>query len=118
MLNDVREFVLACPVCQVEKGSHQAPGGLLVPLQIPERKWDQVAIDFVTSLPEDEGMDSVLTVVDKATKMVHLIPCTKKITAKETARVYWANVGSLHGIPSVLISDRDDRFTSKFWREL
>ena len=118
MLNDIREFVLACPVCQVEKGSHQAPGGLLVPLPIPERKWDQVAIDFVTSLPEDEGMDSVLTVVDKATKMVHLIPCTKTITAKGTARAYWTHVGSLHGIPSVLISDRDDRFTSKFWRAL
>ena len=114
---DIREFVLTCPVCQTEKGAHQTRGGLLVPLEIPTRKWDQVVIDFVTNLPDDEGQNAVMTMVDKATKMVYFLPCTNTITAKETAQLFWKNVGSIHGIPSVIISDRDVRFTGRFWQE-
>ena len=59
-----------------------------------------------------------MTVVDKATKMAHFIPCSETITAKGTAQLYWQHVGKLHGIPAVIISDRDPRFTSRYWREL
>ena len=118
MIADTRDFVLSCPVCQQEKGSHQLPGGLLQPLEIPTAKWDQVVIDFVTCLPDDDGSNAVLTVVDKATKFVYFIPCSTEITGKETAKLFWQVVGSTHGIPSVIISDRDVRFTSQFWQEL
>ena len=46
--------------------------------------------------------------------MCHFIPCSEKISAKGVAKLYWNNVGKLHGIPSVLISDRDVRFTQPF----
>ena len=118
MSQDVRDFVMDCPVCQIEKTSHQKPTGLLMPLEIPDRKWDHVAIDFITGLPEENGMNTICIVVDKATKMCHFIPCTDKIIAKETAKLYWQHVGRLHGIPRVIISDRDPRFTGKYWREL
>ena len=118
MSTDARDFVLSCPVCQQEKGSHLLPGGKLQPLEVPTQKWDQVVIDFVTDLPEDEGKDAVLTVIDKATKMVYFCPCTKSITGKETAQLFRNSVGCIHGIPSVIISDRDVRFTGSFWREL
>ena len=118
MTQEVRQFVLDCPVCQVEKGSHLKPAGKLMPLEVPVRKWDHVVIDFVVGLPVQDDCDTICTVVDKATKMCHFIPCTEKISAKQVARLYWQFVGRLHGIPSVLISDRDVRFTSKFWKEL
>ena len=118
MSADVRDFVVNCPVCQTEKGSHLKPAGQLMPLKLPTRKWDHVALDFVTGMPVEDGMDTICTVVDKATKMCHFIPCSESITAKETAKLYWNHVGRLHGIPSVLISDRDPRFTSRFWKEL
>ena len=118
MTPEVRSFVLDCPVCQVEKGSSQKPAGQLVPLEIPQRKWDHVVIDFVVGLPVQDGLDTICTVVDKATKMCHFLPCRESISAKQVAKMYWENVGKLHGIPSVIISDRDVRFTSKFWREL
>ena len=118
MTPEVRQFVLDCPVCQVEKGNHQRPAGKLMPLEIPERKWDHVVLDFIVGLPVQGGFDTICTVVDKATKMCHFIPCSEKISAKGVAKLYWNNVGKLHGIPSVLISDRDVRFTSRFWREL
>ena len=118
MYQDVRDFVTDCPVCQQEKSSHLKPAGPLMPLQIPNRKWDHVAIDFVTGLPEVDEMNTILTVVDKATKMCHFIPCSDRITGKSTAKLYWQHVGRLHGIPSAIILDRDPRFTGRFWREL
>ena len=77
-----------------------------------------MAIDFVTGMPEEDGMNTICTVVDKATKMCHFIPCSDTITAKGTAQLYCQYVSRLHGIPSVIISDRDSCFTSRFWREL
>ena len=118
MTTEVRNFVLDCPVCQVEKGSHLKPGGKLMPLTLPERKWEHVAIDFIVGMPVQQNCDTILTVVDKATKMCHFIACNEKISAREVAQLYWQHVGRLHGIPSVIISDRDVRFTSRFWREL
>ena len=105
MTQEVRQFVLDCPVCQVEKGSHLKPAGKLMPLEIPMRKWEHVAIDFVVGLPMQGNCDTICTVVDKATKMCHFIPCSEKISAKQVAQIYWQYVGKLHGIPSVLISD-------------
>ena len=101
-----------------EKGSSLKTGGKLMPLEIPERKWEHVVIDFVVGLPVQEGCDTIFTVVDKATKMCHFIPCNERISAKQVAYLYWSQVGKLHGIPKVLISDRDVRFTSKFWKSL
>ena len=85
MTTEVRQFVLDCPVCQVEKGSHLKPSGKLMPLDLPGRKWDHVAIDFVVGMPVQNQYDTILTVVDKATKMCHFIACTEKISAKEVA---------------------------------
>ena len=98
MSPDVRDFVLDCPICQVEKGSHLKPAGELQPLEIPNRKWDHIAIDFVTGLPMCDGKDTILTVVDKATKMCHFLACAETISAKEVAKLYWQQVGKLHGI--------------------
>ena len=118
MSPDVREFVLDCPVCQTEKGSYLKPAGELQPLEVPIRKWDHVAIDFIMGMPVYDGYDTILTIVDKATKMCHFVPCAETISAKQVAHLYWNNVGKLHGIPQVIISDRDPRFTGKFWKEL
>ena len=119
MSEDIRQFVLSCPVCQIEKSRHQLPSGLLQPLQLPERKWQDVAIDFITKLPTTEsGNDIIYTVVDRATKYVHLIPCAETLSAVDAAQLYWRHVACLHGIPSSIVSDRDVRFTSQFWQSL
>jgi len=116
---DIRDFVMGCSVCQQEKAVHRVPAGLLQPLQLPDRKWADVSMDFIMGLPKSEtGNDGILTVVDRATKMVHLVPVRQTITAAETARVFWDQVGRLHGIPRSIVSDRDPRFVSKFWQEL
>ena len=70
---DIRDFATGCPVCQEEKAVHRVPAGLLQPLKLPEQKWAGVSMDFIMGLLKPEnGNDGILTVVDRATKMVHL----------------------------------------------
>ena len=58
------------------------------------RKWDHVVLDFVVGMPKQEGFDTILTVVDKGTKMCHFLPCNESISAKEVAALFWRHVGN------------------------
>ena len=82
------------------------------------QKWDHVIIYFIVGMTKQEEFDTICIIVDKATKVCHFLACNESITAKEVTVLYRRHVGGLHGIPSVLISNRDPRFTGKFWREL
>ncbi len=114
---DAREFVLACPVCAVGKGSNRPPVGLLRPLPIPSRPWSHIAMDFVTGLPPSSGNTVVLTVVDRFSKAVHFIPLPKLPSARETAVIVFDHVFRIHGLPVDVVSDRGPQFTSRFWTE-
>ena len=117
MLGDVRQFVENCPVCQMEKSDHTVAKGKLQSTQIPETKWSEISIDFVTDLPTSaNNKDTILVTVDKATRMVHLAPCRKNITATGTAQLLWKTVIRYHGIPRVIFSDRGAQFTAKAGR--
>jgi hypothetical protein len=115
----VQRYIASCQKCQENKSNNASPIGLLSPLPIPNRKWEVVTIDFITSLPMTKNKyDAIMVVVDKLTKMVHFIPCTIDINAKQVAHLFFNHVVRYHGIPSTIISDRDSKFTSTFWKEL
>ena len=119
MAGDIREFVEACPTCQLEKSDHTLQKGSLQSLTLPEVKWQEVSVDFITDLPaEKDAEDSIMTVVDRATKMVHLIPCWKTTTAGEAARLFWQHVVKLHGVPRAIHTDRGAQFVGRWWREI
>ena len=118
MNRDAKDYVRSCPVCQLMKADNRAPAGQLQPLPVPTTKWDQVTTDLVMDLPVSKGFTAVAVFVDRLTKMVHFAPCTKEVTAQEYAKLFLETVFKLHGLPTVLISDRDPRFTSKFWTTL
>jgi hypothetical protein len=83
-LKYVKEFVGSCDVCARTKNPHHHPHGLLKPLLIPTSPWSSISVDFITNLPLFNSYDSILVVVDRLTKMVHFIMCTKIITSKQT----------------------------------
>jgi transposase InsO family protein len=115
--SDVKDFVAACPQCQRNKASNLRPAGLLNPLEIPDTRWHTVTMDFITELPgSTSGHDAILVFVDKLTKYVHLVPVTMKSSAEDCARLFIQHVWQHHGFPKKLISDRDPRFTSAFWK--
>jgi len=115
MTKQVEQYCAFCDVCKRVKASTQAPQGELLPLKVPEGKWLHISMDMVTDLPETIfGNDSILVVVDRFTKMVHLIPCTKDITSEELVHLLNAHVFKLHGFPLTIVSDRGSIFTAKF----
>ncbi|CAI7810425.1 unnamed protein product [Closterium sp. NIES-53] len=119
MAADVQQFVTSCDTCQRMKSSKQKKIGLLQPLPVPEQPWQVVGLDFITGLPStSRGHDSILVVIDRFSKMGHFIPTNATATAEATARLFFDRIITIHGIPATLISDRDPKFTSKFWKEL
>ncbi|MCO5583763.1 hypothetical protein L7F22_037677 [Adiantum nelumboides] len=82
-------------------------------------KWECISMDFVTGLPKTTGnYDSIFVIVDKLTKVAHLIPVKQTATAADIAQVFVKEIVRLHGIPARIISDRDAKFTSKFWQPM
>ncbi|GJP73723.1 hypothetical protein CLOP_g4413, partial [Closterium sp. NIES-67] len=119
MADDVQKFVTSCDTCQRMKSSKQKKAGLLQPLPVPEQLWQVVSLDFITGLPPtSSGHDAILVVIDKFSKMGHFIPTHTTARTEETAQLFVRHIISQHGIPTTLISDRDPKFTSKFWKEL
>jgi hypothetical protein len=117
--HDVRDYVRSCVSCSQNKASQRTASDFLHPLPIPARRWETISMDFVGPLLKTPtGHDFLLTVVDKFSKMVHLIACHQQVTASEVAQLVYDHVVRLHGFPEYIISDRDTRFTSHFWRAL
>lgn len=87
----------ACLICNQHKTPCQAPAGLLQSLPVPHRPWSHIALDFVTDLPPSAGHTTILTVVDRVSKMADLIPLPKLPSAKETAELMLQHVFRLHG---------------------
>ncbi|KAJ9532845.1 hypothetical protein QJQ45_010962 [Haematococcus lacustris] len=119
MHKTVQEYVRTCDKCQRNKATNQLPPGLLQPLPIPSRNWQQVSMDFIGPLPATpRGHTMIFTIVDKLSKMIHLIPTTTTATAQDTARLFFDHIFKHHGLPEAIISDRDPKFTSDFWTSL
>ncbi|KAK2388470.1 hypothetical protein QL285_062153 [Trifolium repens] len=119
MKKDVAEYVASCLTCQKAKIEHQRPAGMLQSLDIPEWKWDSISMDFITGLPKTRRKhDSIWVIVDRLTKSAHFLPVRTTDTAAKLTDVYIAEIVSLHGIPSSIVSDRDPKFTSHFWKSL
>ena len=75
-------------------------------------------MDFIEALPKVGGKSVILTVVDRFSKYAHFIPLGHPYTTESVARVFFAEVVRLHGIPASIVSDRDPVFTSAFWKAL
>ncbi|PNY11636.1 transposon Ty3 gag-pol polyprotein [Trifolium pratense] len=100
MKNVVQEFVIACDICQRQKYLAASPGGLLQPLTIPNRIWEDISIDFIMGLPKSRGFEAILVVVDRLSKYCHFIPLKHPYTACTVAEIFTKEVVRLHGVPA------------------
>ncbi|GJS64656.1 putative reverse transcriptase domain-containing protein [Tanacetum coccineum] len=117
MKADIATYVSKCLTCAKVKAEHQRPSGLLVQPKIPEWKWDNITMDFVTKLPKSsQGYDTIWVIVDRLTKSAIFTPMRETDPLDKLARMYLKEVVTRHGIPVSIICDRDPRFASNFWR--
>ncbi|GJZ44862.1 putative reverse transcriptase domain-containing protein [Tanacetum coccineum] len=119
MKADIATYVSKCLTCAKVKVEHQRPSGLLQQPEIPEWKWERITMDFVTGLPRtSSGYDSIWVIVDRLTKSAHFLPMKKTDSMEKLTQLYLKEVVCRHGVPLSIISDRDSRFASGFWRSL
>jgi hypothetical protein len=118
MHKSVTKYVQTCELCQRIKASQRKPAGLLHPLEIPHKRWTHISMDFMPDLPRasKSGADTILVVLDRLTKRAHFLPTVKTASAPDTARLFLREHVRLHGFPLSIVSDRDSRFLSAFWK--
>ena len=116
MEQDVEKYVRDCEMCNRNKPTNRKKAGLLAPLPIPGRPWESIGMDFITHLPRTKaGYTALYVVVDRLTKLVHIVPTTDTATAADVAQLFLDAVFKNHGLPRNIVSDRDVKFTSSFW---
>nr|GEU41241.1 putative reverse transcriptase domain-containing protein [Tanacetum cinerariifolium] len=117
MKANIANYVSKCLTCARVKDEHQRPSGLLVQPAIPEWKWDNITMDFITKLPKSpQGFDTMWVIMDRLTKLTYFLPIREDDPLDKLARLYLNRLVARHGIPVSIICDHDRRFTSNFWR--
>ncbi|GJR19476.1 putative reverse transcriptase domain-containing protein [Tanacetum coccineum] len=119
MKAEIATYVSKCMTCVKVKAEYQKPSGLLVQPKIPQWKWENITMDFVTKLPKTaSGQDTIWVIVDRLTKFAHFLPIKETDSMEKLTRQYMKEVVSRHGVPFSIISDRDSKFMSHFWKSL
>ena len=111
-------FIATCVDCQVTKYETKKTAGLLCPLPVPTQPWSDLSLDFICGLPPYRGNTTILVVVDRFSKGIHLGMLPQSHTALAVARLFLDLVVKIHGLPRSLVSDRDPLFISQLWQEL
>jgi len=118
MSHYIAAYTRGCNRCNRTKTFPAKPVGFLTPTEILSDVWQTVSVDFIIGLPECQGYNAIMIVVDRLSKMIHIIATTDQVTSEGTAKLYRDYVWKLHGLPIKIICDRGPQFVSKFMKEL
>jgi hypothetical protein len=118
MRRDVERYVSRCMTCNKAK-SRLNPHGLYMHLSVPSAFLEDISMEFVLGLPRTKRRrDSIFVVVDHFSKMAHFIPYHKSDNASHVAELFFTKIVRLQGVPNSIVSDRDAKVLSYFWRTL
>lgn len=118
MGKDIAEWISLCSVCLLTKRK-TVGSTVALPHRVPAAPWDVVFMDEVSGLVPSNGFDAIWVFMDQLSKMVHFVPVVKLgLDSPELAKLFFRNIFRLHGLPRVIISDRDTRINDDFWLNL
>ncbi|MBW0499295.1 hypothetical protein O181_039010 [Austropuccinia psidii MF-1] len=114
------EYIKACERLQKSNRKHGKKYGLLQHIEEPKHPWETINMDWVTGIVPGgkENFSACLNIVDRFSKSMRCLPCHKEDKAIDTALLLWNNIISTCGVPRIMISNRDPKFTSEFWTNL
>ncbi|GJY67170.1 putative reverse transcriptase domain-containing protein [Tanacetum coccineum] len=119
MKKNTAVYVSKCLTCLKVKAEHQRSSGLLQQPEIPEWKWEGIAMDFVTKLLRTSSRhDTIWVTIDRLTKSAHFVPMREDYKMDRLARLYLNEIVARHDVLISIISDHDSRFTSRFWHSM
>jgi hypothetical protein len=118
MKTTIRNYVKHCQQCQRNKTIQAKPAGLLNPLDIPSERWISISMDYIVQLPNSNGYDAIWVIVCRLSKRIFLILSKGTDTAEVSAKRFFEQFLRIHDLPEEIVSDRDSKFTSKFWDQL
>ncbi|GJT37782.1 putative reverse transcriptase domain-containing protein [Tanacetum coccineum] len=119
MKKDIATYVSKCLTRSKVEVEHQRPSGLLQQPEIPEWKWERITMDFIMNFPRSSsGYDTIWVIVDRRTKSAYFLAIREDYKMEKLARLYIDEIVARHGVHVSIISDRDGRFTSRFWKTL
>lgn len=122
MYRELEAYCSQCPSCEINTTKRHAPYGLLQPIRTPNAIWEVLTLDFVVKLPKCSILnfvyDSFMSVTDKFSKAIMLVPGCETWTAEAWADAFYRTVWKAWGFPQAMITDRGGQFVSKFWKEL
>ncbi|MBW0494836.1 hypothetical protein O181_034551 [Austropuccinia psidii MF-1] len=117
---ELGKYINTCERFQTEKRKNGSKYGLLQHIEEPKHRWETINMDWVIGLVPGgkENLNVCLVIVDSYSKSVRFLPCHKEDTALDTALLFWNNIIATCGVPKIIISDRDPKFTSEVWTNL
>ncbi|MBW0472106.1 hypothetical protein O181_011821 [Austropuccinia psidii MF-1] len=117
---ELSEYINTCEICQRADRKHEKKYGLLQHIEEPKHPWKNINMECVTGLVPGgkESFNACLIIVDRFRKSMRFLTCHKEDTVMDTALLFWKNIISTCGVPKIIISDRDPKFTSEFWTNL
>jgi hypothetical protein len=119
MKRETAHYASECDICWKVKDDYMKQGGLLHPWSIPNRRWNDISMDFIVGLSlTARKFDSIWVIVDQLTKSAHFIPVDTNYRVEKYAEIYIAHVLYLHGVPKTIILDRGSQFVARFWEQL
>lgn len=110
---DIYAYSRACETCQKCKGETVASPGLLQPLLIPDKVWQDISLDFIEGLPKAQSKSAILVVVDRLSKYAHFISLTHPYTSITISQALMDNIYKLHGLPQTIVSDKNVIFSQQ-----
>jgi hypothetical protein len=118
MQGQIHKYIAGCAFCQRTKPRREKPHNPLHPHKIPSQPWEHISIDLITGLPESNGFNAILVIVNRFSKMILLVAICDTLTSFQTAEIYRDHVWSKHRLPKKIISNRGPQFATQFMKDL